>query len=93
MNHDKNSLSPRIFLGDTKGVLMQKNPSISRVLDDPKTSHWLKQSLQLALAREPQAAANDAALLNQLLSSRCEEETCRAITLLAILQAKAKQLL
>jgi hypothetical protein len=67
---------------------MQKNPSISRVLGDPKTSHWLKQSLKLALAREPLAAANDAALLNQLLNSRCDEQTCRAITSLAILQAR-----
>ena len=77
------------FLGVTKEVLMQKNPSISRVLADPKTSHWLKKSLRQALAREPLAAANDAALLNQLLSSRCDEQTCRAITALVILQAKA----
>ena len=68
---------------------MQKNPSILRVLDDHKTSHWLKQSLKLALAREPLAAANDAALLNQLLNSRCDEQTCRAITSIAILQARA----
>ena len=77
------------FLGIKKGVLMQKNPSISKVLADPRTSNWLKQSLRQALAREPLAAANDAALLNQLLSSRCDEQTCRAITSLAILQAKA----
>ncbi len=69
---------------------MQKNPSISRVLDDPKTSHWLKQSLQQALAREPLAAANDAARLSQLLDQRCNEQIYRAISTLAILQAKNK---
>ena len=68
---------------------MQKDPSISMVLADPKTSNWLKQSLRQALAREPLAAADDAALLNQLLRSRCDEQTCRAIASLAILQAKA----
>jgi len=70
---------------------MKKNSSISRVLADPKASNWLKQSLQQALAREPLAAADDAALLNQLLSSRCDEQTCRAIASLAILRAKAKR--
>jgi hypothetical protein len=70
---------------------MQKNLSISKVLADPKTSNWLKQSLRQALAREPFAAADDAAILNQLLSSRCNEQTCRAIASLAILQAKVKQ--
>jgi hypothetical protein len=69
---------------------MQKNPTISKVLADPRTSNWLKQSLHQALAREPLAAANDAALLNQLLSARCDEQTCRALASLAILQAKAK---
>ena len=79
------------FLGSTKGVLMQKNPSISRVLADPRTSNWLKQSLRQALAREPLAAADDAALLNQLLSSRCDDQTCRALASLAILRAKGKR--
>jgi hypothetical protein len=69
---------------------MQKNPSISRVLDVPKTSQWLKQSLRLAMAREPLAAADDAALLHQLLCQRSHEQTCRAIASLTILQAKAK---
>jgi hypothetical protein len=77
-------------LGDTKGVLTQKNPSISRVLADPAASNWLKQSLQLALAREPLAAANDAARLSQLLDQRCNEQIYRAISTLAILQAKNK---
>jgi hypothetical protein len=70
---------------------MQKNLSISKVLADPRTSNWLKQSLQQALAREPLAAADDAALLNKLLSARCDEQTCRAIASLAILRAKAKR--
>lgn len=67
---------------------MQKNPSISKVLADPTASNWLKQSLQQALAREPLAAANDAAVLNHLLSKRLDEQTYRAITSLAILQAR-----
>ena len=78
------------FLGDTKGVLMQKNPSITRVLGDPKTSHWLKQSLKLALAREPLTAAEDAAMLSQLLDQRCNEHTYRAMSSLVIHQAKFK---
>lgn len=66
---------------------MNENLLITKVLADPKTSHWLKQSLKLALAREPLAAATDAARLSQLLDQCCNEQTYRAISSLAICQA------
>ena len=42
-------------------------PSIQEVLGSPSTSHWLKASLEKALARDPVDAVNDATLLFMLL--------------------------
>jgi hypothetical protein len=46
---------------------------IGRVLADPAASHWLKDSLRLALLRDPVDAANDAEVLARLLLERCHE--------------------
>ena len=43
-------------------------------LADPTTSHWLKQSLNEALARDSVDAANDAHVLFELLAHRSEED-------------------
>ncbi len=45
-------------------------PSIEDVLADPAASHWLKAALRSALARDPVDAANDSAVLAQLLDRR-----------------------
>jgi hypothetical protein len=47
---------------------------IQRLLASPATSHWLKQSLESALLRDCVEAANDANLLCDLLTARCENE-------------------
>ena len=46
-------------------------PSVEEVLADRACSHWLRQALLQALARDPVDAANDAELLAALLDRRC----------------------
>jgi hypothetical protein len=41
-----------------------------KVVEDPSTSHWLKQSLVGAINRDPVNAANDAEELCQILQMR-----------------------
>ena len=48
-------------------------PTIVQVLADPSASFWLKQTLTLALSRDPVDAANDAELAARLLDKRCRE--------------------
>lgn len=48
-------------------------PEISKALEDPAASLWLKAALRSALARDPVDAANDAELLYDLLAHRCKE--------------------
>lgn len=45
---------------------------IQRLLNSPDASHWLKHSLESALARDCVDAANDADVLHVLLAARCE---------------------
>lgn len=50
---------------------MQEPPTISRVLEDPSTSFWLRAALLSCLSRDPVDAANDAEVLALLLTERC----------------------
>lgn len=52
---------------------MQEPPNISRVLQDPSTSFWLRAALLSCLSRDPVDAANDAEVLALLLNQRCRE--------------------
>ena len=45
---------------------------IARVLVDPSASHWLKNAISSSLDRDPVDAANDAAVLSQLLQQRAD---------------------
>lgn len=47
--------------------------SISELLNSPTLSTWLRDALTQALKRDPVDAANDAELLSQLLSARCDQ--------------------
>lgn len=51
---------------------------IQRLLASPETSRWLKQSLESALLRDCVDAANDADLLRDLLTARCENQIAEA---------------
>lgn len=46
-------------------------PTVPELLHDPACSHWLKQALTSALARDPVDAANDADVLAAVLDSYC----------------------
>lgn len=48
-------------------------PSASELLRDFSTSFWLRNALKDALGRDPVDAANDAAVLCDVLDSRCKE--------------------
>ena len=52
---------------------MSQQLEIAQVLADPAASFWLKDALRSALTRDPVDAANDAAVLAQLLHQRCQE--------------------
>ncbi|NMY13414.1 hypothetical protein HBO38_34330 [Pseudomonas veronii] len=52
---------------------MAINEEIQAVLSNPETSYWLKSSLENALHRDCVDAANDAELLHDLLTRRCDE--------------------
>jgi len=45
---------------------------IARVLVDSSASHWLKNAISSSLDRDPVDAANDAAVLSQLLQQRAD---------------------
>lgn len=47
-------------------------PTIEEVLADPDASHWMKDALRSALARDPVGVANDAAFLCALLDKRAD---------------------
>ena len=51
--------------------------TIESILEDPAATNWLKNALRAAIERDPVDAANDAATLSAVLSSRaalvCEE--------------------
>ncbi len=47
-------------------------PTIEEVLADPAASHWMKDALRAALARDPVDVANDAAFLCALLDKRAD---------------------
>ena len=47
-------------------------PTIDEVLADPAASHWMKDALRSALARDPVDVANDAAFLCALLDKRAD---------------------
>lgn len=49
----------------------QELPGTEEVLRDPAASHWLKDALRPALARDPVDAANDAEMLSRLLDRQC----------------------
>lgn len=46
---------------------------IQALLDSPGTSHWLREALSKAVERDPVDAANDAEVLAELLTRRCDE--------------------
>ncbi len=48
------------------------------VLKDPAASHWLKQSLESALQRDPVDALNDAECLCRLLQQEFQEASIAA---------------
>ncbi len=50
-------------------------PNIDDVLADPAASHWMKDALRSALARDPVDAAGDAAFLCALLDRRADAAT------------------
>ena len=52
---------------------MAINEEIQAVLSNPETSYWLKSRLENALHRDCVDAANDADLLHDLLTRRCDE--------------------
>lgn len=47
-------------------------PTITEVLTDPASSHWLVNALDLAFKRDPVDAANDSELLAALLRRRAQ---------------------
>lgn len=54
--------------------MSRSDPSkIEQVLASPATSTWLRNALADALLRDPVNAANDAELLSELLSARCDQ--------------------
>lgn len=44
---------------------------IVKILQDPATSFWLRDTLTTALQRDPVDAANDAEVMNAVLAARC----------------------
>lgn len=48
-------------------------PSPDALLNDPAVSHWFKDALRSALARDPLDAARDAGLLAAVLAERQRE--------------------
>jgi hypothetical protein len=46
--------------------------TIEQVIEDPSTSHWMRQALTGALGRDPVDPANDAHVLKQLLEHRAD---------------------
>jgi hypothetical protein len=46
---------------------------IDQLLSDPSASNWLKDSLKVALSRDPVDAANDAEVLLEILSKRASQ--------------------
>jgi hypothetical protein len=52
---------------------MSTQDTIDQLIASPATSNWLRDSLAAALKRDCVDAANDAELLNELLSKRCAE--------------------
>jgi hypothetical protein len=59
--------------------LNHPTPSIESILSDPSTSKWLASSLTSALERDPVDAANDAAMLEILLSKRANDVLINSI--------------
>lgn len=49
---------------------MSHLPTVEEVLNDPSTSHWLKQALSQAVQRDPVDSLRDAELLQNLLEQR-----------------------
>jgi hypothetical protein len=50
--------------------MAERLPSVAEVLADPCASYWLKNALRGALERDCVDAANEAALLADLLTAR-----------------------
>jgi hypothetical protein len=50
--------------------LEQINETIQRIIDDPASSHWLKNTLTSILRRDPMAAATDTEILANLMQAR-----------------------
>jgi hypothetical protein len=46
---------------------------ITKLLEDPSTSFWLRDALRAALSRDYIDAANDAAILAVVLESRAQQ--------------------
>ncbi len=74
----RDSRDPRIEVPLSEMVLRRVRvglevPTPAAILADPTASHWLKNALQTALARDPVDAANDADLLARLLESRAAQ--------------------
>jgi len=54
---------------------MKISERISAILNDPSASYWLKDALRSALTRDIVDACNDAEVLAEVLSDRCEDLT------------------
>ena len=60
-------------INETKGRQMGYGKLVERVAADPGTSFWLRKALADLLDRDPCDAANDAAILAQVMNARLEE--------------------
>lgn len=57
---------------------------IESVLNDPTTSHWLRNSLDASLGRDPIDAAFDAEMLLRLLNKRADAALSDSMALMMI---------
>jgi hypothetical protein len=60
-------------MNNPKQLSLTDDPEVRAVLADPAASHWLKNALRSAMARDPVDAANDADVLARLLDLRARK--------------------
>ena len=66
---------------------MNIDQDIEAILNDPSTSHWLRDALKTAMHRDPVDVANDAETLAIIFAKRAAEQTAQAMALLAVQRA------
>lgn len=57
---------------------MNSDQDIEAILNDPSTSHWLRDALKTAMLRDPVDVANDAETLAIIFAKRATEQTAQA---------------